>query len=169
MSLAPVPASCTGPVPSGAAIDTAIPGSHDFTVTATDLAGNTTAVSVSYAVHYGFTGFLSPVDNPPTTNLVKAGRTVPVKWQLTDAAGAYLSSLSTVAAIQSSPSACDSAPTDLIPDNATTLAQESLTYDAQANAFVYSWQTAKEWKNTCRQLWLTLSDGTIWTAKFKFK
>jgi uncharacterized repeat protein (TIGR01451 family) len=47
-------ASCSGPVPSGGAIDTsgAAIGPHTFTVTARDNAGNQTQVSVNYNVAY---------------------------------------------------------------------------------------------------------------------
>ncbi len=43
-------ATCTGDVPSGEALDTSTEGEHTFTVTATDGAGNTTAVTRSYEV-----------------------------------------------------------------------------------------------------------------------
>jgi hypothetical protein len=43
-------ASCAGPVQSGAAIDTGSLGSKQFTVTATDGAGNTSTKTVSYTV-----------------------------------------------------------------------------------------------------------------------
>ncbi|MDQ6818088.1 MAG: hypothetical protein M3018_11880 [Actinomycetota bacterium] len=43
-------ASCTGPVPSGAAIDTSTPGKHTFTVTGTDQAGQTGRATVTYTV-----------------------------------------------------------------------------------------------------------------------
>ncbi len=46
-------ASCVGPVASGAVIDTATLGSHSFMVTAVDVAGNTTAASVTYSVTAG--------------------------------------------------------------------------------------------------------------------
>ena len=49
---------------------------------AVDAAGNTGAASASYAVHYVFNGFGSPIDNPPIINAVKAGQTVPVKFGL---------------------------------------------------------------------------------------
>lgn len=42
--------SCTGPVPSGAAIDTATPGPATFSVTGTDSLGGTTTVSHTYQV-----------------------------------------------------------------------------------------------------------------------
>ncbi|HWK26526.1 MAG TPA: hypothetical protein VNS09_08190 [Solirubrobacter sp.] len=43
-------ASCAGPVPVGAAIDTSSPGRHAFTVTATDAAGNTASQTSTYTV-----------------------------------------------------------------------------------------------------------------------
>jgi hypothetical protein len=44
--------SVVGTVPSGEAIDTTTQGFHKFTVTATDLAGNTNTVTVTYRVVY---------------------------------------------------------------------------------------------------------------------
>lgn len=43
-------ATCTGTVTQGAPIDTSTLGDHDFTVTATDVAGNTTEVTHTYTV-----------------------------------------------------------------------------------------------------------------------
>jgi hypothetical protein len=44
------PASCAGPVPSGAPIDTATPGQKTFTVTAQDNAGNVASLARTYTV-----------------------------------------------------------------------------------------------------------------------
>ena len=46
----PAIASCSGPVPSGARIDTDSVGMHTFTVTATDMAGGRTSTTVRYEV-----------------------------------------------------------------------------------------------------------------------
>ena len=43
-------ASCVGSAPNGSLIDTATLGAHTFTITATDLAGNTTVVTRHYTV-----------------------------------------------------------------------------------------------------------------------
>ncbi|MBP7149154.1 MAG: VCBS repeat-containing protein [Acidobacteria bacterium] len=160
---------CSGTVASGAPLDTASVGPKNFAVTATDGAGNTATVTVSYRVLYRFTGFLSPVDNPPLVNVANGGRTIPVKWQLADAGGTSVSDLSSFVSLQSSMVGCDSSPSDTIPDSATTLDQESLRYDSEADEFHYNWRTEKGWTGTCRQIWLTLVDGTIHTATFKFK
>jgi hypothetical protein len=44
---------CVGDVANGAQLDTSTPGPHDFTVAATDTAGNTTTQVVSYTVSLG--------------------------------------------------------------------------------------------------------------------
>ena len=88
--------SCTGatdggaPITSGGLLDTTKPGPHTFIVTGVDLAGHTTNRSISYIVKFVFPGFQSPVDNPPVINVDNAGRTIPVKWALRDAAGRAL-------------------------------------------------------------------------------
>ena len=70
-------ALCAGPVANGANINTASSGAKIFAVNAADNVGNSNSASVSYSVNYKFSGFLSPVHNPPTVNLGKAGRTYP--------------------------------------------------------------------------------------------
>lgn len=57
---------------------------------AVDVAGNPQAanVSVNYSVVYGFGGFISPL---PRTTLTKSASNIPVKFQLTDAAGVPIS------------------------------------------------------------------------------
>ena len=41
-------ATCVGPVPSGSPIDTSSLGSHSFTVTSTDISGNTGSFTRTY-------------------------------------------------------------------------------------------------------------------------
>ncbi|MDH3629393.1 MAG: FG-GAP-like repeat-containing protein, partial [Acidobacteriota bacterium] len=42
--------SCAGPVPSGTLLDSSVPGSYSFTVTATDGAGNVATATVNYII-----------------------------------------------------------------------------------------------------------------------
>ncbi|HET9728663.1 MAG TPA: hypothetical protein VFR41_04535, partial [Acidimicrobiia bacterium] len=78
-------ASCVGTVNTGAAIDTS-PGTHVFSVTATDVAGNTTTMSVTYSVGYRICLLYDPTKPQSLTG------TVVIKFQLCDAAGNNLSS-----------------------------------------------------------------------------
>jgi hypothetical protein len=49
-----------------------------------------------------------------------------------------------------------------------TAGSSSLSYDATTDQYVYVWKTDKAWANTCRQLMVTLDDGSVHTAEFKF-
>jgi hypothetical protein len=61
-------ASCVGTVPNGSGVDTSTLGGHSFTVTGTDGAGNTTAVTHSYSVAAKTT---PPDITPPATTIDK--------------------------------------------------------------------------------------------------
>ena len=43
-----------------------------------------------------------------------------------------------------------------------------LTYDAVLAQYSYVWKTDKAWAGTCRRFTLTLRDGTVHEALFKF-
>jgi hypothetical protein len=79
--------TCAGTVADGSSIDTTL-GTHVFTVTATDGAGNTVTVSTHYAVLSGLSGSLLPY---PTLNVESAGTALPVTFDLGPAAAASAS------------------------------------------------------------------------------
>jgi hypothetical protein len=83
-------ATAAGTVASGEPVDTASPGAKTFTVTATDVAGNTSTATASYFVRYAFGGFLPPVA-AGGNGLFRLGSTIPVKFQLQDYFGALVS------------------------------------------------------------------------------
>lgn len=161
-------ATCAGPVANGANMNMSSPGSKTFTVNATDGAGNTASLTNSYTVLYSFIGFLQPIDNLPVINEAKAGKTIPVKWQLKDANGNYVSDLGSMVSLLSGPIACDAAPTTIVEEQLSSPGSTVFRYDSTANQFVFNWQSASNWKG-CRLLQLTLSDGTQQYAKFNFK
>lgn len=160
--------ACAGPVASGANVATGSVGAHSFTVNATDAAGNTASATHNYSVQYSFGGFLQPVDNLPVINQAKPGRTIPVKWQLKDAAGNYVSDLGSYVSLLSAPMACDAAPSAIIEEQLISPGATVFRYDATSNQFIFNWKSSSGWRG-CRLLQLTLSDGTVHYAKFNFK
>ena len=117
-------------------------------------------------LHYNFAGFFQPVDNAPVLNLVKGGSSIPVKFSLGGNQGLdiFFSGYPLSRQI-----ACDlSASLDDI-EQTVTAGGSSLAYDATADQYNYVWKTDKAWAGTCRQLVVTLKDGSIHTANFKFK
>ena len=166
-------ASCTAtndgsPITNGANVKSAAYGPHTLVVTATDLSGNATTVTVSYTVGYRFSGFFQPVDNPPILNVAKAGSAVPVIFSLGGNQGLGILAPGSPTTTQIG---CDNAaPTDTVPDDPTDTAGKSgLSYDSKSGQYTYVWKTDKKWGGTCRRLNVTLADGTVHIANFKFK
>ena len=164
--------SCQGatdggaPITSGGLLDTTKPGPHTFVVTGVDLAGHTTNRSISYIVKFVFPGFQSPVDNPPVINVDNAGRTIPVKWALRDAAGQPYANLNAVLSISSKAIKCPSATTDAI-ENDVPIGLSGLKLTG--TDFQFNWSTDKKWAGTCRRLYLHLTDLTLPYADFQFR
>jgi hypothetical protein len=159
--------SCTGPVPDGQPLDTSTVGAHTFTVAARDRAGNERTQTVAYTVIFAFTGFFAPVANPATVNVVKAGSGIPVKFNLGGNQGLAIFAGGYP---QSAPISCDpQSKTNTIAAKDTVKATtSSLSYDPKSKQYTYTWATGKNWANSCRQLWLKLTDNTTHAALFKF-
>jgi hypothetical protein len=118
---------------------------------------------------YTFIGFLQPVDNPPVINIGNPGRTYPVKWQLKDANGNYVSDLASFMSLQYTVVTCGTFDLGVnSPLDTTATGGTVLRYDASANQFIYNWQTPNT-SNACYVLTLTLRDGTTHTADFQMK
>jgi hypothetical protein len=158
-------AQCVGTAPNGSNINTSTPGSYTFSVSASDLVGNSSTVTVTYQVIYNFTGFFSPVSNPPTINVVNAGKAVPVKFSL--GADFGLGILATGYPVSQQITCPTGSTSNVSPTvNAST---SSLNFNATTNQYIYVWKTDSTWSGTCRQFNLTLIDGTSHIALFQFK
>jgi Tol biopolymer transport system component len=149
-------ASCSGPVAAGAAIDTSSVGDKTFTVNAADRAGNTASSSRSYSVVYDFSGFFSPVTAAyPATSSFRAGESIPFKFRLQGNQG-----LDVLAAGSPVWAPCGSGD--------STPARGTLSYNASNDRYTYLATTDKAWGGTCRDLVLTLRDGTTHRARIAF-
>ncbi|MFE3186436.1 PxKF domain-containing protein [Streptomyces violascens] len=126
--------------------------------------GNGT-VTLTYADGYTFTGFNSPVSNPPTVNTMKAGRAVPMKFSLS---GNFGLSIFASGYPASQGVTCDTgAPTSPV-EGTTDAGSSSLSYDSGTDTYNYVWKTDSAWKDTCRVFHIGLNDGSDHTALFSF-
>jgi len=135
-------------------------------VTATDGAGNTDTGRFTVTVLHSFSGFLQPVDELPTVNVVGAGQAIPVKFSLSGNKGLNIFAAGYPS---SSQIACDANEPGSVIEQTVSAGASSLTYDAAADRYTYIWKTEKAWKDTCRILDLRLIDGSHHLAKFRFR
>ena len=137
-------------------------GSDSFTFKANDGQVDSNVATVNLAVNFVFTGFVSPVDNPPAVNAVNGGQAIPVKFSL---GGSYGLNIFAAGYPQSQQIDCSSGA--LIGATEATASTSGLKYGG--NQYNYGWKTDKAWSGMCRQLTVRLIDGTEHTALFQFK
>jgi uncharacterized repeat protein (TIGR01451 family) len=141
-------------------------GTTTVTATATDDAGNQSTCQFNVTVLYNFTGFFSPISNPPVVNEVKAGQNIPIKFSLSGNKGLSIFFPGYPASQQIN--CADNAPINVL-EETNTAGGSSLTYNAGSDTYQYNWKTEKSWAGTCRVLVVKLADGTEHVAYFKFK
>ncbi|HEX8456755.1 MAG TPA: immunoglobulin-like domain-containing protein [Pyrinomonadaceae bacterium] len=141
-------------------------GTTDVTATATDPSGNSSSCTFTVTVHYRFAGFFSPISNLPVVNTVKAGSAIPIKFSLSGNKGLNIFPANSPA---SGSVACNTSDPVVDLTQIDTTGASTLTYDAGSDQYHYNWKTLKAWEGTCRQLVVTLNDGTEHRANFKFK
>lgn len=130
--------------------------------------GTTTSLSpfTLFEVKYPFTGFFSPVENAPTTNAVKAGAAVPVKFSLGGDLGLniFATGFPRTQLMQ-----CDTlAPVDEISETVAA-GGSSLSYEPETARYTYVWKTDSAWGGSCRELQIQLMDGEVYTTRFTFR
>lgn len=159
-------AACAGSVPNGGALDTATVGVKSLLVNASDVAGNVAAAASNYSVRYVFSGFTNPAASLPAVNIVRAGRTVPIKYSLRDGNGALLSDLASFVTIVSWAVACDTGQPEAPAEESDAPGSTSISFDD--GQFHFNWQTSSSWTG-CRMMELRLNDGSVHQAKFQFR
>jgi plastocyanin len=136
-------------------VDTS-PGTHRFTVSSVDSAGNASSASTTYAVRYPFDGFSSPLVAEPASTTFRAGDTVPAKFSLRGNRGPNV--LARAAWRPCSAGTTDSSP-----------ASGSFGYSAGPDRYTFQWSTDKSWSGSCKELLLTLQDGSTHAAYVGFR
>jgi len=153
-------------VADGALVDTSTVGSHTFTVTGTDIAGNSATATSTYNIVYSFSGFLQPVENLPALNIANAGGAIPVKFSLSGNQGL---SIFTAGYPASSPILCDASEPGTVIEETVNASSSSLSYNTTTDQYNYVWKTDRSWRGKCRMLIVRFNDGTEYLAKFRFK
>jgi probable HAF family extracellular repeat protein len=111
-----------------------------------------------------FGGFYQPVDNLPTLNKNKPGKTIPVRFTLGGNRGLDIFETGYP---KSEAIPCDSAATvDGIEETLT--GKGGLSYNASTDSYEYDWATGSTWSG-CRQFVMKLKDGSVHRANFIFR
>jgi len=117
-------------------------------------------------LNYGFTGFFRPIDNMPTMNRVKAGRSVPVKFSLNSNYGLDILADGYPISQQID---CESQALLGESEETVTAGGSSLSSEPDSGQYKYVWKTNKAWEDSCRRLSIKLIDGSSHSANFQLK
>lgn len=115
---------------------------------------------------FTFTGFFSPISNPPVVNKAKAGSAVPITFSLGGDQGLDIFASGSPT---SQPIGCSDGALFGSIETIDTPGKSGLEYDPSTQRYTYTWKTVKSWAGTCRQLTVQLKDGSVHTALFQFK
>ncbi len=146
-------------------VTTTAVGNQTAPVTGTDVAGRSTTVDCGFHVVYGFSGWTPPL-TPDVVNVVKAGRSLPLKWRLADAGGAPVTDVDS-ARVTAVLHPCDGgSPEDLVEE--VTPAGGSDLQNFGDGSYQYNWKAPKSYAGTCRTVRLDLGDDLLRTLEFRF-
>jgi hypothetical protein len=149
-------------------------GTTTVSCTATDHSGNTSpAATFKVSVTLTMAGFYQPVDMGSTINTVKAGSTVPFKFEIFAGTTELTSTTfngNPIGAFTAKKVACTGGTEDPIEQVVTATGGTVLRYDSTSGQFVYNWQTPKTPAGACYDTTFTVTaDGSTLTAHFKAK
>jgi microsomal dipeptidase-like Zn-dependent dipeptidase len=154
-------AECSGPVASGAAIDTSI-GSHIFTVHAVDNVDNAVDVAQPYNVAFRVCLLYDP------TKVKNAGSTVPIKLQLCNASGGNVSSAAI--SLQATAIARISSVVAGVPDDSGNANPDNVfRYESSFGGYIYNLSTTGYLTGTYALSFTATGDPTNHTVQFQLR
>lgn len=113
---------------------------------------------------YQITGPMQPLDPSAEWTTAQAGRTIPVRWRLTEN-GQPVADPASFSGLRSRQITCDNSSTvgdEIAGDTAGT---SGLSYHGDGT-WQYQWQTRRDWAGSCRLMTVDYDDGSNLTAKF---
>jgi hypothetical protein len=158
-------ASCKGSVTGGLANGV---GTFTYTATATDKAGNAVTQSVTYKVVYNVPAnvafFLQPINDTAhtassTLSVFKGGQTVPVKFQLKNAAGQVVQANSAPVWMVPAKGNATSSAVNEDAFSATGDSGSTFRWDSSAQQYIYNWNTASGQAGYYWKIGVKLDDG----------
>jgi hypothetical protein len=166
------PATCAGPVASGADLATGAVGPHTFSVTATDNAGNTATRANTYHVTFstaaclGDAGHsvLQPI-NVDGTSVFKQKSTVPVKFRVCDANGNSIG-LNVVAGFSLVSMTAGTTTTAVNEPVDSTTPNDTFRWDPSAQQWIFNSNTKSLSANRTYGFAITLTDSTVIQYQF---
>ena len=170
-------AGCSGPVPSGANIDTASVGAKSFTVNASDVAGNTAALTAGYRVQYLAAGacsgepghtILQPV-NADGTSVFKQKSTIPSKFRVCDALGASIGSPGVVTLFRLIATISGVVTMTLDDDPVSTTPDAAFRWDPTDRQWIFNLNTKSLSASRTYVYQISLNDGTAIQYQFGLK
>ncbi|OCA87910.1 hypothetical protein A8F94_08750 [Bacillus sp. FJAT-27225] len=135
-----------------------------FTVKATDRAGNT--VVKTYTIVYNYSGILQPI-NQNGSSIFKAGSTVPVKFQLRDAQGGFVSSAIATISFKKVGAEAQGNVIEAVSTSAATTGN-LFRYNATSNQYIFNLST-KGYEKGQYNITITLNDGKSYTVEIGLK
>ena len=170
-------AGCSGPVASGANIDTASVGAKSFTVTASDAAGNAAALTAGYRVQYLAAGacngapghaILQPV-NADGSSVFKQRSTVPSKFRVCDALGASIGAPGVVTSFKLIATISGVVTTTLDDDPVSTTPDSAFRWDPTDRQWIFNLNTKNLSASRTYIYLISLNDDTAIQYQFGLK
>jgi large repetitive protein len=143
-------------------------GTTTVSCSATDASGNTSpAGTFKVTVTLTIQGFYQPVDNNGVYNLIKAGSTVPLKFEVF-AGSTELTDISIRDTVTLKKVSCPNSPSVDEVEEYITTGQTTFRYDTTSGQFIDNMKSPTT-KGTCHQVTMTFDDGSPLVALFKTK